>query len=121
MAKKILIVDDDELTKRLLSCRLTEEGYDVVSAQTGAESIKQAMHEKPDIVIMDIMLPDMQGSDAVKAFQDRANIADDMTIVFLSGIISRADKDDGKVQVGTKLYPAVAKPVDFDELLELIR
>jgi len=121
MAKKILVVDDDELTKRLLSRRLIEEGYEVVTASSGAEAIQSAIKEDPDAVIMDIMLPDMQGSDVVRTFQEDVRIRGKrMTIVFLSGIISDADDAGEKIQVGGVFYPAVAKPVDFDQLLRWI-
>lgn len=121
MAKKILVVDDDELTKRLLSRRLIEEGYEVVTASSGAEAIQSAIKEDPDAVIMDIMLPDMLGSDVVRTFQEDVRIRGKrMAIVFLSGIISDADDAGEQIQVGGVFYPAVAKPVDFDQLLQWI-
>lgn len=120
MSKKILIVDDDDLTLRLLTSRLEDEGYAVLAAETGSAALKQAIIERPDVVIMDIMLPDMQGSDVVKCFQESKDISDTMDVVFLSGIISNEDDLGQTVQVGNQLYPAVAKPIDFDRLLTLI-
>jgi len=120
MPKKILVVDDDELTKQLLSRRLEQEDYDVITASNGAEAVQSALRDHPDVVIMDIMLPDMQGSDAVRNFQENPQIEKRMRIVFLSGIISDSDEEDTRIQVGGVFYPAVAKPVDFDQLLRLI-
>ncbi len=120
MSKKILIVDDDELTVRLLEERLQEEGYGTVSAKTGNEAIKQTIIEKPDAVIMDIMLPDMQGSDAVKCLQESKDVPASMGIIFLSSIVSQDEHGEGGIQVGGQFYPAISKPVDFDQLLSFL-
>ena len=121
MSKKILVVDDDELTVHLLTSRLQDAGYAVVSAGTGEEGLKLVMTEKPDVVIMDIMLPDQQGADVVKSFTQFEEIPNDIIVVFLSGIISQSDEDGGKIKIGDKTYPAIAKPIDFGQLLTLIK
>jgi DNA-binding response OmpR family regulator len=120
MSKKILIVDDDALTTRLLTSRLEAAGYCIVTAENGADALKCAVWEKPDVVIMDIMLPDMQGSDVVKLIQTNSGVPKNLKIIFLSGIISQADDLDQRIQVGGQNYPAVAKPIDFEQLLSFI-
>jgi len=119
MAKKILIVDDDELTLRLLRSRLEAAGHKVWEAENGEAAIKQALLKEPDVIIMDIMLPDMQGSDAVGLIQQRTHLPE-MKIIFLSGIISRSDEDEQKIHVAKNFYPAVAKPIDFERLATLL-
>ena len=120
MSKKILVVDDDVLTVRLLTDKLIRAGHIVLTAATGEEAIHQAIHERPDIVIMDIMLPDMQGSEVVKELQGHLDVIRHMKIFFLSGIISQQDDRGGKIKVGQEFYSAVAKPIDFDQVFDLI-
>lgn len=117
MDKKILIVDDDELTVHLLTSRLEEADYIIISATTGQAALELVLKEKPDIVIMDIMLPDMQGSDVVRELDRHSAIAEDMKVIFLSGIISSSEEEGQSLQVGQRFYPAIAKPVDFKKLL----
>lgn len=119
MLRKILIVDDDDLTARLLSSRLKEAGYEIITAQTGEGALQKMTSARPDAVIMDIMLPDMQGSDVVGHFQDQPD-SHDIKVIFLSGIISQADAEIQQIRIGDKFYPAIGKPVDFKQLLELL-
>ncbi|MFH0799516.1 MAG: response regulator [Pseudomonadota bacterium] len=120
MGKKILIVDDDETMLRLLANELKKEGYSVITATNGANAINYAICEKPDIIIMDILLPDMQGSDAVKRMQNSADAPDDLNIIFLSGVVIQDDEYNQRVQVGGKYYPAIPKPLDLDRLLKML-
>ena len=62
MAKKILVVDDEPEIVELLKSRLTVSGYDVVTAGDGATALRKVRDEKPDLLILDMMLPDIQGS-----------------------------------------------------------
>ncbi len=120
MGKKILVVDDDALVLRVLADQLKEEGYSVITAKNGAEAIDRAINKRPDIIIMDIMLPDMQGSDAVKCMQDSADAPNNLNVIFLSGIVLHSSEDDKRVQVGGKYYPAIPKPIDLDRLLKML-
>jgi DNA-binding response OmpR family regulator len=119
MSKMILIVDDDELTVSLLRSRLADSGYTVVVAKDGETALQQVMRERPEVIIMDIMLPDMQGSDVVLSLQKNSEFAK-VQVIFLSGLISHADLEVQQIYVGTKQYPAISKPVDFRQLLVLL-
>ncbi|MHB1450017.1 MAG: response regulator transcription factor, partial [Bellilinea sp.] len=61
MAEKILIVDDDLETLRLIGMMLQKQGYQVVSAKDGTEAISLAFSEHPDMIVLDIMMPDPDG------------------------------------------------------------
>jgi len=74
MAQKILIVDDDEDILTILGDNLREEGYDVLTAEDGKSGIKLAEENKPDIIILDIMLPDMEGFEVCKIIKDNNDI-----------------------------------------------
>lgn len=119
MSKMILIVDDDELTVSLLSSRLQDSGYKVVVAKDGETALQQVMRERPEVIIMDIMLPDMQGSDVVLSLQKNSWFAK-VQVIFLSGLISHADREIQQIYVGKEQYPAISKPVDFRQLLVLL-
>jgi DNA-binding response OmpR family regulator len=120
MRKKILIVDDDELVLRILAGQLKEEGYSVITAENGANAVDYAIREKPDIIIMDIMLPDMLGSDAVKRMQNSTGAPNDLNIIFLSGIVLQEGESKQMVQVGGKYYRAIPKPINLDRLLKML-
>ena len=59
--KKILVVEDDLVTQRMLSARLEITGYDVITASDGEEALNKARKENPDLLILDLMLPKMTG------------------------------------------------------------
>ncbi len=61
MAKKILVVDDKLELRTLLKSYLSQEGFDVVTANDGQEALYVARHEKPNLIILDIMMPNMGG------------------------------------------------------------
>jgi len=116
--KKILIVDNDEDFLQLLSKRLTTEGYSVIKATNGAEAIGWALLEHHDIIILDVLMPDMEGEEVaakLKEYPQTKNIP----VIFLTALITKADekkcspKADGKI--------VFAKPLDTEQLLERIK
>jgi CheY-like chemotaxis protein len=66
MAKRILIVDDDYYMHRLMQYHLARAGYEIVDARSGREAVEVAAREKPDLVIMDVMMAEMDGLTALK-------------------------------------------------------
>jgi DNA-binding response OmpR family regulator len=63
---KVLVVDDEEYIQHILNFSFGAEGYEVVTAADGEEGIKKAQDEKPDIIVLDIMMPTMDGYEACK-------------------------------------------------------
>ncbi len=61
MAKKILIIDDDQLNVKLVKARLETNGYEVVTAGDGAEGLQKVVKDKPDLIILDVQMPSMNG------------------------------------------------------------
>jgi CheY-like chemotaxis protein len=118
--KKILIVDDDEGTLKLLETRLTSEKYQVFKASKAKAAIEKAKDIVPDLILMDIMLPDLDGSEAVKLL--RKNPATKkIPVIFLSGIVDAAGSESAsEITVGDESFEAVGKPVDFNQLLPKI-
>jgi CheY-like chemotaxis protein len=68
MAKRILIVDDNEHLRQILSSILRFSGYEISEAATGTQAIEKAVSAKPNLILMDLDLPDMTGADAAKGY-----------------------------------------------------
>jgi len=120
--KKILVVEDNADVSSNIEYMLSKAGYSVFVANDGASGIAIAKEKIPDLIIMDLMLPDIQGGDALNAIKKYAPCKD-ITVIFLTGLISGVDiKDDiTTINVNGKSYPALGKPFDFFLLLKNIK
>jgi len=115
--KKILIVEDDPDQVEALSIRLRQQGYSVLNALNGADGIERAHNERPDLVLLDLSLPDQEGLDVC------AKLADDprtcgMPVIVVSGQ-DRPNIVRETRAAGCEFY--VHKPYDPNALLTLIR
>ncbi len=119
MIKTVLIVDDDAVTLKLLKELLISAGYKVVQAQTGRQAIDRAIAYSVDAVIMDIMLPDMDGPEAIAVLKGQEKFKN-TRVIFLSGIVSRQEGCVDEILVAGHEYPAISKPIDFECLLQLL-
>jgi CheY-like chemotaxis protein len=114
--KRILIADDDPVILRLIQVNLELEGYAVITAANGVEAVREATAHIPDLVILDIMMPRLDGYQACE--QLKANDATkDIPIVFLSAKAQMGDIEKGKT-FGVAEY--LTKPFDPSELLEVV-
>ena len=121
-SKKILVVDDEEGTLTLMNKKLSEYGFEIIEAKTGEEAVKKARKHNPDLILMDLMLPDFDGAETVKKIHEMPPTKD-TKVVFLSSIASKGDdeiKGAAKIKVGDEHYEIFAKPVDFEELIQEI-
>lgn len=114
MAKHILIVDDDALMRRSLAYNLEQAGYRAASAANAEDALAMAQRTRPDLVLLDIGLPGMDGLDAVRRFKDQY----DLPVIFLTARRRELDEVLG-LELGADDY--VTKPFDFDVLLAHIR
>lgn len=117
MTSKILIVDDQTVMLRLLSTPLEREGYTVVTAMTGVEALQKIQSESPDLVILDIMLPDTSGIDVCRRVRQVLNLVD-LPIILLSGQTELESKIQG-LEAGADDY--VTKPVDPKEMVARVK
>ncbi|EQB19494.1 MAG: DNA-binding response regulator [Novosphingobium lindaniclasticum] len=109
---KILVVDDEPAIRRLLRAGLGRAGYDVVEAGTAREALNALAIDKPEVVLLDLGLPDRDGLELIPAFKGLAAII----------VLSARDATDQKVaalDLGADDY--VSKPFDSDEVLARIR
>jgi len=114
--KKILIVDDSPTERLILSKILTRSGYQVEMAESGAQAVTVARDTKPDLVLMDIVMPDVNGFQATRIFL-KDPVLRDIPIIICSTKGQEIDKIWGKRQ-GAKDY--IVKPVVAEELLRKI-
>jgi DNA-binding response OmpR family regulator len=114
MPKKILVVDDKPELRTLLKSYLAQEGFDVATAADGQEAIFVARREKPDLIILDIMMPEMSGYDFMRRYSREA----DTPVILLTAKLDENDKVLG-LELGADDY--VTKPFSPRELTARIR
>ncbi len=115
MKTKVLIVDDEPNVVRVLSYVLRAQGYEVISADNGAKALRKTATERPDLIILDIMLPDMSGFEVC---QELRTCHVEVPVLMLTGRKSVDDRIRG-LDSGADDY--VPKPFDFDEFLARVR
>jgi CheY-like chemotaxis protein len=113
---RILICDDDPVILRLLQVNLELEGYDVLLAQHGQQAIEVATAEKPDLIILDIMMPRLDGYQTAERLRSQDETRA-IPIVFLSARAQQSDIDRGRT-FGVQAY--LTKPFDPSELLDVV-
>ena len=118
MAKTILIVDDETDIVEMLEDMLTETGYEVVSARNGKDALRKVKITKPDLVVLDINMPEMDGSEVSLALRQN-EATKKIPIIFLTALRTRDDGFGIEKNIGG--IPTFAKPFDYDELLGKIR
>jgi DNA-binding response OmpR family regulator len=114
MAKHILTVDDDALLRRSLAFNLERAGYRVSTAATAEDALALARRDPPDLILLDIGLPGMDGLDALKQFKQQA----DLPVIFLTSHHRELDQALG-LELGADDY--VTKPFDLSVLLARIK
>ena len=105
---KILVVDDDRLIRRLLRSGLSSRGFSVVEAENGASALAVAKDQPPDLIVLDLGLPDLSGLDLLRRFREDSNIP----IVVLSNTDAVRVKVEA-LEAGASDF--VTKPFNVDE------
>ena len=117
-AKKILIVDDEPDVLLVLGKRLTNAGYDVVKAASGQAGLGKAKTERPDLIILDMMMPGMSGEEVAQELKiDRETRA--IPILFLTALFTKRDEAAKGHAAGGQTF--FAKPYDPEELLAEVK
>lgn len=115
MADRVLIVEDDPAALRLVTYTLQAAGYEVVSATNGLEAIQKAVQESPSLIVLDVMLPGIDGFEVCHRL--RATIDSHVPILMLSAKAQVDDRLAGE-RVGADLY--VVKPATPDEIMSAV-
>ena len=114
---KILLVEDNEMNRDMLSRRLTRRGYDVVIAIDGAAGVAMAKSESPDLILMDMSLPVMDGWEATKTIKSDPETCAIPTIALTAHAMS-GDREKA-LEAGCDNYDT--KPIELSRLLEKIK
>jgi DNA-binding response OmpR family regulator len=116
MNEKILVIEDDPATSRLVDYALRHEGYQVITASNGLVGIRKVQEEKPDLIILDVMLPGMDGFEICHRLRSEPATAE-LPILMLSAKAQEIDRNTG-VKVGADDY--LAKPADPSEIVSRV-
>jgi len=114
--KKVLVVEDNEQNRYLMQFMLEQSGYEVLTAESGSQAIAMAVQDRPDLILMDIQLPDMDGLDVTRRI--RPSEADgEIPIVAVTSFAMAGDRERA-VAAGCSGY--IEKPINPETFLEEI-
>lgn len=116
MAKKILIVDDEEYIVELLRINLKKQGYEPICAYSGTEALEQAQKMRPDLILLDIMMPDMDGLETCRKLRED-RMMKKVPIIILS---AKSEETDKVIGLGVGADDYVTKPFGIRELMARI-
>src|SRR5215470_12968188 len=114
---KILVVDDEARNVKLLEAILLPRGYEVVQASNGVEALQQVQQERPDLILLDVMMPVMDGFEACRILKENADTRL-IPVVIMTALGQVEDRIKG-IEAGADDF--LTKPVHRDELLARIR
>ena len=117
MSKRILVVDDEMYIVNILDFTLAGEGWEVISANNGEDALRTLLKVEPDLVILDVMMPRIDGVEVCRAIKARDESAD-TPVILLSAKDSDRDREKG-MEAGADLY--LTKPFSPSRLVEEIR
>ncbi len=115
--KKILLVEDDVMNMRLAQHILEVEGYTVLKAATAQEALDQIKSTLPDLILMDVQLPDIDGMTVVRVLRENARTRD-ITILALTAYAMKGDRER-ILQMGCNGY--IAKPINVQDFINTVR
>ena len=119
--KKILVIDDDTILVRILDKSLRADGYEVIGALKGGTGIERAKNEHPDLIVLDLMLPDIGGTEVTRRLKGDPQTKD-IPILFITVTMGvENDKGDEHIEIDGKKYRIFAKPLHNRKLLSTIR
>ena len=114
---KILLVEDNEMNRDMLARRLTRKGYEIVFAEDGQQAVDKTTSETPDIILMDMSLPVMDGWEATSTIKDETATAE-IPIIVLTAHAMAGDREKA-LEAGADEYDT--KPIEFKRLLGKIK
>ena len=114
---KILIVEDNELNRDMLSRRLMRKGFDIVMTEDGQKGVEMSLSENPDLILMDLSLPIMDGWEATSTIKN-AEETKEIPIIVLTAHAMAGDREKA-LEAGADEYDT--KPIEFKRLLGKIK
>lgn len=114
MGKKVLVVDDEKNIVSIISFNLKKEGYEVLTAYDGKEGLACALKDNPDLILLDVMMPQMDGYEVCRRIREKSNVP----IIMLTARAEEVDKVLG-LELGADDY--VTKPFGIRELMARVK
>jgi CheY-like chemotaxis protein len=108
---KLLIVDDEVAILEALTDILSVEGYEVATAANGAEGLKRAGEERPDLILLDLMMPVMDGQEMLRRLKESPDLRTIPVVVMSAGRVSKSELQGSRF---------LAKPFELDDLLDTV-
>ena len=112
--RKVLVADDERQIVKLIEINLKRAGYDVSYAYDGVEALDRAVSERPDVVVLDAIMPGMNGCDIVRRLRSVPEARSIRVIALLT------DSRDAALFTGLRTYGSLVKPFDPRELLRMV-
>ena len=116
-AKRILVVDDSRIFRHLVSMHLEAAGYRIIAAENGAEAIKRAISEQPDLIVLDIQMPVMDGAQALAALKAREDTRDIPVLI----ITTLGRKEDERLLRQGGASGFLSKPIRERQVLKQVQ
>jgi CheY-like chemotaxis protein len=113
---KLLVVDDEPDAVLILAQTLLARGYRVITAESGLQATNLAKAEKPDLILLDILMPDMDGTRVAAALQKNP-MTRNIPVIFLTCLITKKTQEIGSRYHDSGRYVFMSKPYDLDNLL----
>ncbi len=110
--QKILVVDDEPAIRELIVAVLEDEGYEAIGAGSGSRALELLPMERPDLVLMDIMMPEMDGREALRRMREQPDLAG-IPVVMMSAAFAPD-------RIGHPVSAFLSKPFDLDHLLDTV-
>lgn len=119
---RILLIDDDKDLCHLTRITLIKHGYEVSVFHDAVSGIKHAQSSKPNLILMDVMLPGVSGAEAVKALKADLQLKN-IPVVFLTALVTGEEKslEEAGLNVAGLNYRTLGKPYEIEKLLEVVR
>jgi two-component system sensor histidine kinase ChiS len=108
--KAVLVVDDDPKNLELLAVKLSQEGYRVITAQSGKDALESIKLEKPGLVLLDIMMPEMNG---IETLQRIKALEPSIPVAMVTAVW---DEDEARKAIEAGAYEYITKPIDMEHL-----
>jgi len=116
---KILLVEDDQNLANLTHIALVKKGFEVIVFHEAGQALEEIKEQKPDLILMDVMLPDLSGPEAVKVLRKNPDLMN-IPVIFLTALLSKEESELG-LTVDKVNYKTLGKPYEINHLLELIK
>ncbi|MBI5699481.1 response regulator [Candidatus Saganbacteria bacterium] len=117
MAKKIMVVDDEPEILGILKFRMSSWGYEALTAASGKEALQAAEAKKPDLILLDVMMPGMSGFDVLRELKAKESTKN-IPVIMITVAAAKHEVDEG-IKLGAAYY--LSKPYDAQELLKRIQ